>query len=150
MWRQTFAAHSWYLMFLTSFLGWIAGVNREKRGAHFGFGAFNLVRASAYRACGGHEALRLTVVDDIRLGLLLSRCGKRTRAFLGAGDVECHWVTTLHELMRAMEKNYFAALDYRIEVVAVGGTFVSAVLVTLLAGLIGGTRFGFFGAVSPP
>jgi glycosyltransferase involved in cell wall biosynthesis len=145
---RTFAAHAWYLMFLTSFLSWIAGVNRDKRGAHFGLGAFNLVRALAYRECGGHEALRLTVLDDIRLGLLLNRCGKRTRAFLGANDVECHWGTTLHELMRVMEKNYFAALDYRVEVVVAGGFMVTLMLIVIVVGLIGGTPLGLFAAFS--
>jgi hypothetical protein len=136
-------------MFLTTFLGWIAGVNRDKRGAHFGLGAFNLVRTSAYRECGGHEALRLTVLDDIRLGLLLHRDGRRTRAFLGADDVECHWGTTLHELMRVMEKNYFAALDYRVEVVVAGGFAISLMLMIIIVGLLGGTSLGLFAAFSP-
>ena len=49
-----------------------------------GIGAFNLVRAPAYRACGGYETLRLTVVDDIKLGLLLQPRRKDERArFLG-------------------------------------------------------------------
>ena len=39
-------------------------MNRDKPRAYFGLGAFNLVRAEAYRSCGGYEALRLTVLDD--------------------------------------------------------------------------------------
>lgn len=81
------AARAWYLLFLTSLGGWFSNVNRDRPKSHVGIGAFNLVRATAYRQCGGYEALRLTVVDDIKLGLLLSRAGKRTRAFLGADDV---------------------------------------------------------------
>jgi cellulose synthase/poly-beta-1,6-N-acetylglucosamine synthase-like glycosyltransferase len=146
---ETFAAHAWHLMFLISFLGWIAGVNRNRRGAYFGLGAFNLVRASAYRECGGHEALRLTILDDVRLGLLLSRCGKRTRAFLGAEDVECHWGKGLPEMIRVMEKNYFAALDYRLEVVLAGGTMVILMLFVLLLGLVSGTPLGIIAALSP-
>ena len=42
---------------------------------------------------GGYQALRLTVLDDVKLGLLLKRAGKRTRAFLGSSDVEAHWGT---------------------------------------------------------
>ena len=72
-------------------------------------GEFNLVHAPAYRACGGYEALRLTVVDDLRLGLLLRRAGKRTRGFLGGDDAECHWGTTVRGMVQIMEKNYFAA-----------------------------------------
>ena len=64
-------------------------------------GAFNLVRTSAYRECGGYEALRLTVLDDVRLGLLLRRAGKRTRGFIGGSDVECHWGTTVRAMIKS-------------------------------------------------
>jgi hypothetical protein len=76
-------------------------------------GAFNFVRLAAYRECGGYEALRLTVLDDVKLGLLLRRAGKRTRAFIGGDDVECHWGATAPDMVKVMEKNYFAALEYR-------------------------------------
>jgi hypothetical protein len=33
-----------------------------------------------YEQCGGYEALRLTVLDDVKLGLLVRRAGGRTRA----------------------------------------------------------------------
>src|SRR6185436_4905923 len=111
------AARAWYLLFLTGLGGWFAKVNRDQPKSHVGIGAFNLVRSSSYRQCGGYEALRLTVVDDIKLGLLLSRAGKRTRAFLGMGDVECHWGTTVKSMIKLMEKNYFAAANYRVGVV---------------------------------
>src|SRR5262245_31517011 len=62
---------AWHLMFLLSFANWFSGVNRERPKSYLGLGAFNLVRASAYRACGGYEALRLTVLDDVKLGLIL-------------------------------------------------------------------------------
>ena len=84
-------------------------MNRDRPGAYLGMGAFNLVHAPAYRACGGYEALRLTVVDDLRLGLLLRRAGKRTRGFIGGDDAECHWGTTVRGMVKIMEKNYFAA-----------------------------------------
>ena len=45
-----------------------------------------MVRAPAYRECGGYEVLRLTMLDDVKLGQLLVRVGKRTRAFLGLDD----------------------------------------------------------------
>src|SRR5262245_51934252 len=95
---------AWYLLFLTGLAGWMAGVNRDRPKSHVGIGAFNLVRADAYRQCGGYEALRLTVVDDIKLGLLLRRAGKRTRAFLGSDDVECHWGKTVGSMVKIMEK----------------------------------------------
>ena len=80
-------------------------MNRNRPKSFMGIGAFNLVRAAAYRQCGGYEALRLTVVDDMKLGLLLRRAGKRTRAFIGSDDVECHWGTTAWGMVKVMEKN---------------------------------------------
>jgi glycosyltransferase involved in cell wall biosynthesis len=76
-----------HLMFLISLANWFSGVNRDRPKSFVGIGAFNLVRTSAYRQCGGYEALRLTVLDDVKLGLLLRRAGKRTRAFIGGDDV---------------------------------------------------------------
>src|SRR6185436_11101474 len=102
-----------HLMFLISLANWFSGVNRDRPKSFLGIGAFNLVRAAAYRQCGGYEALRLTVLDDVKLGLLLRRAGKRTRAFIGGDDVECHWGTTAWGTVKIMEKNYFATVDYR-------------------------------------
>jgi cellulose synthase/poly-beta-1,6-N-acetylglucosamine synthase-like glycosyltransferase len=135
-------AMSWHLMFLTSLVGWIAGVNRDRPGAHMGIGAFNLVRASVYREMGGYEKLRLTVLDDVRFGLLVRRVGKRTRAFLGAGDVECHWGATIGQMIKIMEKNYFAAVDFHLAIVIIGtiATFIAVSIV--IAGLFSGTWVG--------
>jgi cellulose synthase/poly-beta-1,6-N-acetylglucosamine synthase-like glycosyltransferase len=107
-------ARAWHLAFLITLSNWFAGVNRDRAKSYLGMGAFNLVRAAAYRECGGYEALRLTVLDDVRLGLLLRRAGKRTRGFIGGSDAECHWGTTVRGMIQIMEKNYFAALDFRL------------------------------------
>jgi cellulose synthase/poly-beta-1,6-N-acetylglucosamine synthase-like glycosyltransferase len=138
-----------HLMFLISLANWISGVNRDRPKSFLGIGAFNLVRTTAYRQCGGYEALRLTVVDDVKLGLLLRRAGNRTRAFIGSDDVECHWGTTAWSMVKIMEKNYFAALDYRTEVVVAGSVFVTLVLAIVVCGLASGTVAGLAAALSP-
>jgi cellulose synthase/poly-beta-1,6-N-acetylglucosamine synthase-like glycosyltransferase len=140
---------SWHLMFMISMLGWIARTNRDRPGAHLGIGAFNLVRGSVYREMGGYEKLRLTVLDDVRFGLLVRRAGKRTRAFLGVDDVECHWGSTVRNMIKLMEKNYFAALDFRLEVVigAVATVLVAAVIAVM--GLASGTLPGVMAGLSP-
>ncbi len=138
-----------HLLFLISLANWISGVNRNRPQSHIGIGAFNLVRATAYRQCGGYEALRLTVVDDVKLGLLLRRAGKRTRAFIGGDDVECHWGTTAWGTVKLMEKNYFAAVDYRTGLVLAGSGFVILVFTILVLGLVSGTWIGLAAALSP-
>jgi glycosyltransferase involved in cell wall biosynthesis len=138
-----------HLLFVISLANWVSGVNRDRPKSHLGIGAFNLVRAEAYRQCGGYKALRLTVVDDVKLGLLLRRAGKRTRAFLAGDDVECHWGTTAWGMVKIMEKNYFAAVDYRWGLVLAGSLFVIAVLCVLAWGLVSGTVPGLAAALSP-
>jgi hypothetical protein len=138
-----------HLLFLIGLSNWFSGVNRDRRRFYMGIGAFNLVRAEAYRQCGGYEALRMSVVDDMKLGLLLRRAGKRTRAYLGGDDVECDWGATAWGTVRIMEKNYFAALDYRVELVLGGSGFALGVVAMLAAALVSGTLAGLFAAISP-
>jgi len=118
---KSLGARAWHLAFLITLADWFSGVNRDRPKAFLGMGAFNLVRNSAYRECGGYEALRLTVLDDVRLGLLLRRAGKRTRGFIGGDDVECHWGTTVRGMIQVMEKNYFAAIDFRLAAALAAG-----------------------------
>jgi glycosyltransferase involved in cell wall biosynthesis len=130
----TLPAQAWHLMFLLGLAGWLARVNLNKRGAYVGMGAFNLVRTQAYQASGGYGKLRLTVVDDVKLGLLLQRAGKRTRGFIGGADAECHWPSNVFGMIKIMEKNYFAILDYRM-VLAFGLTISLSAF--WMAGMIG-------------
>jgi cellulose synthase/poly-beta-1,6-N-acetylglucosamine synthase-like glycosyltransferase len=143
---KSLGAQAWHLAFLITLANWFSGVNRDRPKAYLGMGAFNLVRASAYGECGGYEALRLTVLDDVRLGLLLSRAGKRTRGFVGGSDTECHWGTTVRGMIQIMEKNYFAALDFRLAAALAAGLggmlFWCASIVGPLTGTAAGVAAG--------
>lgn len=88
-------------------------VNTTPQRAFVGTGAFNLVRTGAYHAVGGHEALRLEVVDDVWLGALLFRAGFRSRIFLAPHDLVVDWGGTPAKLLRDTEKNMFAVMRYR-------------------------------------
>ena len=142
----TLGARAWHLAFLMSLADWFSGVNRDRPRAYLGMGAFNLVRATAYRECGGYEALRLTVLDDVKLGLLLRRAGKRTRGFIGGDDTECHWGTTVGAMIAVMEKNYFAATDFRLApaiALGIGGPlFWMAAVVGPFTGTVAGMAAG--------
>ncbi len=140
---ETVGAQAWHLAFLISLANWFSGVNRDRPKAHLGMGAFNLVRRSAYEACGGYEALRLTVVDDVKLGLLLCRAGKRTRGFIGGDDAECHWGTTVGSMIKIMEKNYFAAADYRLAVIVAAGLIACSLFAVSASGPFTGTFLGW-------
>ena len=146
---RTLSARAWHLAFLVTLANWMSGVNRDRPRAYLGLGAFNLVRATAYRECGGYEALRLTVLDDVKLGLLLRRAGKRTRGFLGAEDVECHWSPTVLGMIKIMQKNYFAALDFRLGLALAAAAAGTLLLCTALLGPLTGTKAGLAVAVAP-
>ncbi|HMJ64206.1 MAG TPA: glycosyltransferase family 2 protein [Candidatus Binatia bacterium] len=124
---QNIGARAWHIGFLLTLSNWFSGVNRDRPKAYLGMGAFNLVRTDVYRAFGGYEALRLTVIDDVRFGLLVRRAGKRTRGYIGDDDTECHWGETVSSMIKVLEKNYFAAIDYNtaaVVVLVLGGSFV--------------------------
>lgn len=142
-------AQAWHLAFLLTFANWFSRVNRDRPKAHLGMGAFNLVRASAYRQCGGYEALRLTVLDDVKLGLLLRRAGKRTRGFIGGDDTQCHWGTTMRSMVQVMEKNYFAAMDFRTEAAVGAGLLAILLLSSAVSGFFSGTAAGVVASLTP-
>src|SRR5260370_2561325 len=52
---------------------------------HMGVGAFNLVRRRVYDAVGTYEALRMEVLDDMKLGKVVKNAGFAQRnVFVGA------------------------------------------------------------------
>ncbi|WP_446743040.1 glycosyltransferase [Silvibacterium acidisoli] len=87
-----------------------------KSRATIGVGAFNLVRAEAYRAVGGFENLRLEVLEDLRLGYELKKAGFRQRVAFGPGLVSVHWAEGAGGLMRNITKNAFAVFRFRVRI----------------------------------
>ncbi|MEI6083941.1 MAG: glycosyltransferase family 2 protein [Verrucomicrobiota bacterium] len=83
-----------------------------KSSRHIGIGAFNLVRADAYRKIGGHEPLRMRPDDDMMLGKLVKKSGYRQDLVLGDDLIKVEWYSSVPELVRGLEKNSFAGLEY--------------------------------------
>jgi hypothetical protein len=81
---------------------------------HIGIGAFNLVRAAAYRQVGGHRTIALRPDDDLKLGKILKRSGYRQELLYGSGLVAVEWYASVSQLIQGLEKNAFAGTDYRI------------------------------------
>ncbi|MBM3846499.1 MAG: glycosyltransferase [Verrucomicrobia bacterium] len=129
--------------FALVFSHYFARVNRDDPITYIGAGAFNLVRRELYQRCGGYDRLRLTVVDDVKLGQLIRRAGGRTRAFLGSADAVCHWGTSIRGLIHNLEKNHFALTDYRVSHV-IGAVLGTGLIYTgVLAGPFSGTWAGW-------
>jgi hypothetical protein len=87
-------------------------INRDRGSRGLGVGAFNLLRRGAYQAIGGHQPLKLEVLDDIKLGTLLRRGGFRQRVYSGLTELEADWAHGVTGVIRAMEKNWFAATNF--------------------------------------
>lgn len=79
---------------------------------YIGIGAFNMMRSELYHRIGGHETLRLEIVDDVFLGMLAKRHGGRSAFFLGHGLAHIHWYEGLWAYIRGLEKNAFAGLRF--------------------------------------
>ncbi|MFH1217925.1 MAG: glycosyltransferase family 2 protein [Pseudomonadota bacterium] len=79
-----------------------------------GIGAFNLVKATKYRECGGHEPIRLCPLDDIMLGKLLKIHGSRQECLYGYHHIRVKWYGSIREMTAGLTKNTFAALDYSV------------------------------------
>jgi cellulose synthase/poly-beta-1,6-N-acetylglucosamine synthase-like glycosyltransferase len=92
----------------------IWSVRNPRSKAHVGIGAFNLVRADVYRAVGGHERIRMRPDDDLKLGKIIKLGGHRQDVVHGAEMIIVEWYATLGELVRGLEKNAFAGVDYRL------------------------------------
>ena len=97
---------------------WAASNPRSR--AHVGIGAFNLLRATAYRAAGGHEAIRLRPDDDLKLGKLVKQAGFRQAFAIGRGCVKVEWYDSWRALRDGLMKNLFAGAEYRVGLVAAG------------------------------
>ena len=134
------------LVFTLGSRPWAAPDPRDA--AVVGVGPFNLVRASAYRSSGGHAALPLAILDDVILGRVLKRAGFRQAMVVatradgedprpGHPYLRFPWYPSLRAAIVGLEKNAFAAFDFRVPALAawvVGlsalmwGPFISAAL----------------------
>jgi hypothetical protein len=96
---------------------------------HIGIGAFNLVRASAYRAAGGHERIAMRPDDDMKLGKILKLSGFRQDLVLGTNLLRVDWYASFGEMIRGLTKNMFAGMEYNttVAIAAVMAQLVFAV-----------------------
>ena len=94
---------------------------------HIGIGAFNLVRASVYRALGGHEPIRMRPDDDVKLGKLIKSRDYRQDFLVGGTLISVEWYGSLRAMIGGLTKNMFAGLDYRVS--AAAGSIAALLLV---------------------
>jgi len=94
-------------------------VRDPKSRDYIGVGAFNLIRRPAYEAIGTYEALRLEVVDDIKLGESIKKAGLRQDVVFGRDLVSLRWAVGAAGVVANLEKNLFAFLRFRVSLALV-------------------------------
>lgn len=80
---------------------------------HMGVGAFNMVRRSVYDAIGTYHALRMEVLDDMKLGKVVKNAGFAQRNVFGDGLICIRWAKGALGVVRNLTKNFFAVLSYQ-------------------------------------
>ena len=92
-------------------------------------GQFLIVRNTAYRQAGGHQAIATKVLDDIELARLLTRAGFRGGVADGSQIASCHMYNNRSELFEGYRKSLWKAFGSPL-----AGTFVALFL--LATGLL--------------
>lgn len=92
-------------------------VRNPKSKAYIGIGAFNLVRAAAYSESAGHVPIRMRPDDDLKLGHLLKLNGFRSDVVNGQDAITVEWYASIGEMIRGLEKNSAAPLEYNVGVI---------------------------------
>lgn len=111
-------------------------VSDPKAYDHVGVGAFNLVRRAAYEAIGTYGAMRLEVIDDLRLGKLIKDHGFRQDVVFGLHLVSIHWATGALGVVRTLSKNTFAILRFSWTLVIAGSLGIAFLCLGPLSGLL--------------
>ena len=80
---------------------------------HMGVGAFNLVRRRVYEQVGTYEALRLEVLDDMKLGKIVKNAGFSQRNVFGADLISLRWAKGAMGVVNNLTKNFFAIMSFQ-------------------------------------
>jgi glycosyltransferase involved in cell wall biosynthesis len=80
---------------------------------HMGVGAFNLLRRSTYEAVGTYAALRMEVLDDMKLGKVVKNAGFAQRNVFGSDLISIRWARGAMGVVNNLTKNFFAILSFQ-------------------------------------
>ena len=80
---------------------------------HMGVGAFNLVRRRVYEAVGTYAALRMEVLDDMKLGKVVKKAGFAQRNVFGGDLISIRWAHGAFGVVNNLTKNFFAVLSFQ-------------------------------------
>ncbi len=79
---------------------------------YIGAGVYNLVKTSLYRSIGGHQSIRLEVIDDLMLGKIMVQAGGKPGFMDGRDLISVEWYSNWKQMILGLEKNGFASVRY--------------------------------------
>jgi len=80
---------------------------------HMGVGAFNLIRRTVYESVGTYQALRMEVLDDMKLGKVVKNAGFAQRNVFGGDLISIRWANGAMGVVNNLTKNFFAVLSFQ-------------------------------------
>jgi len=80
---------------------------------HMGVGAFNMVRRNVYDAVGTYKALRMEVLDDMKLGKVIKNARFAQRNVFGDDLITIRWAIGAMGVVNNLTKNFFAILSFQ-------------------------------------
>jgi cellulose synthase/poly-beta-1,6-N-acetylglucosamine synthase-like glycosyltransferase len=98
------------------------------------WGAFILVKRSAYEAVGGHHRIRADIVEDRALGRIIKHGGFRLRMAYGVGWVSALWARSTKGLWSNLERIFYASFT---ENPRSGASYLTALGLLTLPPLLG-------------
>jgi glycosyltransferase involved in cell wall biosynthesis len=100
-----------------------------------GIGAFNMIRRSTYESIGGFEALRMEVLEDLRLGYEVKKRKFSQHVVFGQNLVRIHWAEGAMGIVNNLTKNAFAIFRFRMALIVAAMMGVVALCLLPLFGL---------------
>lgn len=106
-----------------------------------GIGAFNLIKRTTYQEIGGYEAVAMQPVDDVSLGKIVVKKGFKQGYGFSKGLISVKLFDNLLAMMKGLEKNQFAALNYSVPTTLVVCLFILLIHVYPFAGVFLGPEW---------
>jgi len=72
-----------------------------------------MVRRSVYDAVGTYRALRMEVLDDMKLGKVIKNAGFAQRNVFGEDLISLYWARGAFGMVNNLTKNFFAVLSFQ-------------------------------------
>ena len=124
--------------FISFFLIVVTGLYLSSKSA--GIGAFNLIKKTTYQEIGGYEAIAMQPIDDFSLGKLVVKKGYKQSFGFSKGLISVKLFDNLFAMMKGIEKNQFAGMNYRVLPTLVFCWFILFLNVYPFAGLFFGSE----------